>query len=291
MHENQIAYPEGHETEATGLRDVQFALTNLTSVLCADRVVWNSGWNQRSFTRGIDDLLRKAPDTHLAADVARRIDERSVVIWPPVESPVDHDRGVGVDRSAGSSAGRTTEADGKRGDHVLHNPVRIVWPHRWEHDKGPQELLELAERYTAPLNIRWTVLGERFQQIPAALETFRSRFADHIDHMGFEPDRAAYWRHLRRCDWVLSTARHEFFGIAVVEAMLAGCLPWLPDQLSYPELLPEVAHGLSPAQPPDDPALVRGAIKAHLAPAVAAAAVRRIDCVIDEVVHAQHPVD
>ena len=56
--------------------------------------------------------------------------------------------------------------------------------------------------------------------------------------MGFEPDRRRYLRRLAACDWVLSTAVHEFFGVAVVEALLAGCLPWLPDRLSYPELLP-----------------------------------------------------
>ena len=28
-------------------------------------------------------------------------------------------------------------------------PVRVVWPHRWEHDKGPDELLALAEKHTS----------------------------------------------------------------------------------------------------------------------------------------------
>ena len=54
---------------------------------------------------------------------------------------------------------------------------------------------------------------------------------------------------------MLSTARHEFFGIAVAEALRAGCLPWLPARLSYPELLPEPAWAgtLSPHAPPKDP--------------------------------------
>lgn len=37
---------------------------------------------------------------------------------------------------------------------------------------------------------------------------------------------------------MVSTARHDFFGVAVVEAVYAGARPFLPDRLSYPELVP-----------------------------------------------------
>ena len=83
---------------------------------------------------------------------------------------------------------------------------------------------------------------------------------------------------------MLSTARHEFFGVAVVEALLAGCLPWLPDRLSYPELLPAGGGGLSPARPPEDrDGLVR-AIREHLRPALASNAVAAIDTAIEAAV-------
>ena len=41
---------------------------------------------------------------------------------------------------------------------------------------------------------------------------------------------------------VVSTAAHEFFGISVVEAMYLGCVPVLPNALSYPEILPPELH-------------------------------------------------
>ena len=60
-------------------------------------------------------------------------------------------------------------------------------------------------------------------------------------HFGFADDDA-YRRLLGQASIVVSTAAHEFFGIAVLEAMAAGAFAILPDRLSYPELLdgPEV---------------------------------------------------
>ena len=57
-------------------------------------------------------------------------------------------------------------------------------------------------------------------------------------------DRARYQELLRDAAAVFSVAHHEFFGIAVVEAMAAGAVPVLPNRLSYPELL--AGSGLEP---------------------------------------------
>jgi hypothetical protein len=39
----------------------------------------------------------------------------------------------------------------------------------------------------------------------------------------------------------VSTATHEYYGIAALEALAAGCRPLLPDRLAYPELLADRA--------------------------------------------------
>jgi hypothetical protein len=259
MHENQAAYPARRRSSAQTERDVHFALTNLTSTLTADLVIWNSRFNFRSFIDGVGRLLRHAPDCRLGR-WRQEIEARSVVVWPPVEPPP-----AGIERRSSSG------------------PTRIVWPHRWEHDKNPHGLLTLARRYSRRCDLRWVILGQQFGVVPPALEALRDELAGRIDHLGFV-GRREYWRWLGRSDWVLSTAAHEFFGVAVSEALLAGCLPWLPARLSYPELLPESARGLSPLSPPDDPVEVRAMIRRHLEPALAENAVARLDRVLWQLV-------
>jgi len=77
-----------------------------------------------------------------------------------------------------------------------------------------------------------------YRLAPAIFETARQRLAHRILHFGYAKDREEYSRWLREGDIVVSTASHEFFGLAVLEAVRAGCRPLLPRRLSYPELFP-----------------------------------------------------
>ena len=257
MHENQVAYPTNEP------RDASFAFTNLQSVLTSDLAIFNSKWNLDSFIDGIETLLDNSWDTTLQ-DVEKRIRNKSSVAWVPVEQPPEDLRVL-----------HNTDNGGRKG------PIQVVWPHRWEHDKCPDKLLQIAREHSEALNLRWIILGEQFKEVPQALETFQVEFKDRIEHMGYVESKNEYWKWLHKADWVLSTAKHEFFGIAVVEALFAGCLPWLPDKLSYRELLPACARGLTPVTIETESS--NHEILEHLTMARAEPATKRIDALISSI--------
>jgi len=263
-HENQVAYPVQPSAPEIARHDIQFALTDLASIAAADLSIWNSRWNLESCRQGLARLLRPARDLNREA-LLNDAFARSIVLPPPIESPPD-------------------ELVAQRRVRLPSDPVRVLWPHRWEHDKDPDALYDLMTREAERLNLRLTLLGSPSDgHCPPAIGRLRNDFRDRIDHAGFIPDRRQYWERVVACDWVLSTAAHEFFGIAVAEALLAGCLPWLPDRLSYPELVPADLLTLSPAAPPADARHARARIAAHLDRARPEHAVRAIDAAIDEV--------
>lgn len=280
MHENQVAYPAGDGASSQDRdRDVHLAFTNLASIEAADRVVWNSRWNRESFVEGMAAVLRHAPE-RIDRGWIERLEAKSVVVPPPIEMAeiwaAGSGGGAGIGAGGGSGGGPHQGEEAR----VLHNtanggypglagaqatpdrwpsgglsPVRVVWPHRWEHDKGPDELLALADEAWAREQaggpaIRWWLLGQRYGEVPEPLRVMLERHRDRIEHAGPLP-REAYLAALHGCDWVLSTARHEFFGMAVAEALVAGCLPWLPRRLSYPELVPPEAFDWNPWTRPD----------------------------------------
>ena len=208
FHENQLTYPVRFESE----RDYQFVVTNMTSVLAATSVWFNSSFHRDSFLEALAAFLKKMPD-YQPVDVIERIRRKAVVYPPGVDAVRRHG-----EREAG--------------------PVRILWAARWEHDKNPEDFFEALKMLKSRgVAFRISVIGEQFREAPEAFEWARQYFAEHIDRWGYQQSREAYEQALTQADVFVSTAKHEFFGITAVEAILAGAFPLLPRRLAYPEIL------------------------------------------------------
>lgn len=229
FHENQLAFPV--RAEFAGERDLHFGFTQLVSALAADRCAFNSAWNRDSFLAAARDLLDRMPDA-VPAGWVERIAERSLVLPLPVELP-DHPG--------------AREGDPPPGPARAAGPL-VLWNHRWEHDKGPEvffdALFRLADR---GVPFRAAVCGERFREAPAVFEEARARLGARLAHFGWVPDRPAYFDLLARSQIAVSTARHEFFGLSVLEATHLGARPLVPDGLCYPEIYPPEFRYAGPA--------------------------------------------
>ncbi len=213
FHENQFEYP----VQAKDERDFHFSLTNMTTALASDSLAFNSQYNLRSFLEGIEALQKKSYDLKLD-DPCKTIDSKSRIIPP------------GIDFSNIDSVKRTER-----------NPVPVIlWNHRWEHDKNPDLFFKtLMELDNKGLDFKLIVLGESFRNYPPVFNEAREKLSDRILHMGYVESTSEYAKWLRQSDIAISTSLHEFFGIAMIEAVRAGCRPLLPNRLSYPELFPE----------------------------------------------------
>lgn len=56
---------------------------------------------------------------------------------------------------------------------------------------------------------------------------------------GYCEERQEYAAWVRSADVVVSCAIHEFFGVSIAEAVLAGLYPILPNRLVYPDFIPK----------------------------------------------------
>lgn len=233
MHENQLEYPkqDKNNNNATEQRDYFFSHAQITSLLVADRVLWNSTFNLTSFLARIPSLFSKIPlkseERPNAALVVEAIKKKSIVCYFPISIPASL-------RSELRRA-KEEEAVGRVGF-----PFQIAFPHRLEHDKNPLAFLRVCKRLIATPNKRRDFeisffSGEEFlpSEMHQCLEEFKSR----IKHLGRVDDWETYLRKLSQCDVAVSTSNHEFFGVAMMEAAVICELDvLLPNRLCYPEL-------------------------------------------------------
>ena len=215
-HENQLTYPCRPDEK----RDLTYAVTNWLSMLAADRVYFNSAYHLEAWFDEVPRLLKHFPDySHLSmlADVR----EKSAVL------PV----GCNLERFGDVP---TSEAPQKV-------PL-VLWNQRWEYDKDPATFFRALDAMVdAGIPFHVALAGSNERQMPDEFQAARERMGDRVVHYG-RADSDTYVRLLRQADVVVSTALHEFFGIAIVEAIFCRCFPVLPQRLSYPEIVPSEYH-------------------------------------------------
>lgn len=218
FHENQFAYPvrEGYQ------RDEHLAFTNFTSALAADRIWFNSKYNFDSMVEGLTRRLKRWPDFQPQAAIESL--EGKFSIEPlGIETPA-------VDLLPYQEVREKRAANG--------DPVHLVWAARWEHDKNADDLLAaLKQLRDRGVSFRLSLLGQSFRYSPDVFQEIQGEFKAEIWRSGFQESRADYWKALAEADLFVSTAKHEFFGLAAAEGIAAGLLPLFPDRLAYPELL------------------------------------------------------
>jgi len=221
FHENQLTYAVRFQEE----RDLHFAMTNLISALAATEAWFNSAFHREEFLDALTAWLPRLPD-YPPTKALDEIREKARVQSPGI-------RGIEPRFSENGE------------------PLSIVWVSRWEHDKNPDLFFAaLDELETLGVDFRLNILGESYSEMPRCFEKARVQFASKIQAWGFRPDRSSYEHAVAESDVVVSTARHEFFGIAVLEAVSAGCFPLVPQRLAYPETLGEeqpIFHDETPA--------------------------------------------
>jgi glycosyltransferase involved in cell wall biosynthesis len=226
FHENQFAYPQNQQKHTL----LEAQMVSLYSALAADNIVFNSAYNQGSFLNGCEELLKRLPDK-VPGEIVPSLLAKSLVIPVPLRD-ADPDSREGVQGMGASSWGSDKAGFPQR-------PLRLLWVGRFEHDKGGDNLLlilRILERQG--FSYKLALVGQQFRNSPAAFEKIQIEFKHRLLQFGYIESRQAYREMLSGADVILSTALHEFQGLAVLEAVAAGCLPAVPHRLVYPEILP-----------------------------------------------------
>jgi len=217
FHENQITYPQPPGDKGA----FQLGIINISTALAADQVVFNSCFHQNAFLKAVPEFLDRGRDFR-PGNIVRKIQKKSNVLYP----------GITLDEKKTTRAHRQTQ------------PPLIIWNHRWGFDKNCETFVEAIEALEAKgLDFRLALMGENFGKIPEAFERAGRQLKTKILQYGYVTERPEYETWLQKGAIVVSTALQENYGMSMVEAMIMGCAPLLPNRLAYPEILPEAFHG------------------------------------------------
>ena len=108
--------------------------------------------------------------------------------------------------------------------------------------KGQLPFVEAARELP---DVRFTFAGKWLDD---AVERLRARAGENVELTGWLSDAALHDR-FRRAAVYVQASRHEGFGLAVAEAMLAGCVPVVMDVTAMPEVVGDAGVLISSQEP------------------------------------------
>lgn len=216
FHENQITYPWSPTDQDVALRrNNTYGYINFSSAVAADALAFNSAYHRRCFLEALPGFLGQFPD-HQEQQQADMLAQKSSILP------------LALDLSAMDEVAPPQKKE----------EGTIVWNHRWEYDKCPEQFFSWCYRLQQEgIPFKLIVLGEAYSRQPPVFAEAKARLHEHILHFGYAESRTDYVRWLRLADLLPVTSVQDFFGGSVVEAMYAHCFPIMPDRLAYPEHL------------------------------------------------------
>lgn len=213
FHENQFSYPFSNASENEKQNLINAQITSLFSAYSADRILFNSHFNLKSFFQGATSLVKKLPDGISKGDLSK-MENKSNVLPVPIDVEVY-----------------------SRNKKSKNDPIKILWNHRWEFDKQPEVFIQAMRLIKQKgINFELYILGQSFRNKPDCFKNATKEFEKELQVFGYQ-SRELYDEIMKKVDIVISSALHDFQGLSMLEAILNGCIPIAPNRVAYPEYI------------------------------------------------------
>ena len=125
FHENQITYPwSPNDRDIRKGRDHHYGFINYSSALVSDYNLFNSDFHRNSFTDALKNFLSNFPDYN-DYDNIEIIKSKSSTLY------------LGIDLK---------KFDAYKPNKSQNEKVTILWNHRWEHDKNPDDFIDVIAK-------------------------------------------------------------------------------------------------------------------------------------------------
>lgn len=148
-----------------------------------------------SFLDNVNKIIKLFPDNR-PKEIRERLEAKSEVLYFPVKFPADIQ----------------TNLISKLQESILH----IVWPHRWEFDKGLDDFFNVILKLKrSRCRFKLSVLGQTYTDVSETFNKIKEELNEEIINFGYVESKSKYFEILQSCHVVVSTAKHEFFGVSV----------------------------------------------------------------------------